>query len=95
VTSSTEAVLGARPVRSLVEGSPYQPGQQVLVVQAIDVDICDVGEFVGKRGVVEHLEYSCGCGQSYPDDPMVGVRFADGDLQEFWREELRDAVVDT
>ena len=29
-----------------------------------------------------------GCGQRFPDDPMIGVRFPDGALQEFWREEL-------
>jgi hypothetical protein len=88
MSSAVSAILGARPIRERVEGSPYQPGQSVLVVQAVDVDIYDVGEFVGRTGVVEHLEYECGCGQHYPGDPMVGVRFADGDLQEFWREEL-------
>jgi len=79
------------PVTSRVEGSPFQPGDRVVVVR-----ICDevgleagFGDFVGKSGAVEHLEYSCGCGQSYPDDPMVGVRLPGGELAEFWRDELK------
>jgi len=45
--------------------------------------------FLGMVGLVEHFEYTCGCGQSYPGDPMIGVRFSDGRSDEFWKEELR------
>lgn len=78
----------ARRLVHQVPGSPLQPDDQVLVVAAVDTEVFDVSYMIGKRGVVEHLEYSCGCGQSYPEDPMIGVRFADGSLHEFWREEL-------
>lgn len=46
------------------------------------------GRYLRKTGNVVHLEYSCGCGQSYPGDPMIGVRFAEGNVEEFWREEI-------
>ena len=44
--------------------------------------------FRRKTGIVKRLDYSCGCGQSYPDDPMIGVSFPDGQYEEFWTEEL-------
>jgi hypothetical protein len=73
-----------------VEGSPYQPGQRVRVIDAIDTSppFTDVSEYVGLFGVVDYLEYSCGCGQTFPSDPMIGVSFSDGRQQEFWAEEL-------
>ena len=58
------------------------------LLDAIDRDVHDVSEFIGLRGVVEYLEYECGCGQHYPEDPMVGILFHDGRRQEFWREEV-------
>ena len=58
------------------------------MVGAIDVDVHDVRSLVGLSGTVEYLEYDCGCGQSYPGDPMIGVRLEDGTLEEFWAEEL-------
>ncbi len=67
--------LECRPIRERVEGSPYQPGDRVKVVRAIDQEVHDVSRFVGHTGTVEHLEYDCGCGQRYPDVPMVGVKF--------------------
>lgn len=85
-------ILGADRVRVPVAGSPYQPGDLVLVVDAIDRDVSDLSRYIGQRGQVEYLEYSCGCGQHYPDDPMVGVQFACGTRVEFWPEELRHVV---
>lgn len=78
----------ARPITTRVDGAPYQPGDSVTIVDAIDQDIHDVSAFVGRMGRVEYLEYECGCGQSYPDNPMIGVRFESGDIEEFWREEI-------
>ena len=70
-----------------VEGSPYQPGDWVRVVWVIDETVDPV--HVGRKGLVHHLEYDCGCGQRYPDDPMIGVRlFCTGLTVEFWHEEL-------
>lgn len=80
--------MNANPIRHHVNGSTYQPGMPVRIVDAIDRDVHDVSEFIGLRGVVEYLEYECGCGQHYPEDPMVGILFHDGRRQEFWREEV-------
>jgi len=76
----------AKPIYEKVECSPYQPKDKVVVLRFSD----DTGnqEFIGKVGVVEYLEYSCGCGQSYPNDPMIGIRFSDGSLIECWSEEI-------
>jgi hypothetical protein len=81
-------MMNAAPIFRSVQGSPRNPGEIIRVVQAIDEEIHDVSSYIGRFGLVKYLEYSCGCGQSYPDDPMIGVRFADGKIEEFWKEEL-------
>lgn len=84
----TAADLGARPIYTPVPGAPRQPGDRVRVVQAVDVEVQDLSSLVGQTGTVLYLEYSCGSGQSYPHDPMIGVRLDGGVEQEFWPEEL-------
>jgi hypothetical protein len=84
-------VVGHRPVRRRVRDSPYQPGDGVQIVGAIDREIHDVSEYVGKKGTVDYLEYECGCGQIFPEVPMVGVVFPGGKIEEFWPEELQHA----
>jgi hypothetical protein len=79
--------LGAHPIREPVAGAPFQPGDRVRVVDAVDRDIYNVAEFVRKRGQVVYLEY-CDCGQTYPGDPMIGVMLDVGVEMEFWPEEL-------
>ena len=76
----------ARAVREDVKGAPLNIGQAVRVVALAD-ETADKA-LLRKVGVTEHFEYSCGCGQSYPHDPMIGVRFSNGRLEEFWIEEL-------
>ena len=78
-------------IREHVPGAPRQPGDAVLVVAAIDPNVHDVSEHVGKTGRVDYLNYDCGCGQRYPDEPMIGVVLADGTEEEFWPEELATA----
>lgn len=85
--------LGARPIRERVPGAPFQPGDLVRVVVAIDPEATDVSDHIGKAGRVDYIEYDCGCGHSFPDDPMVGVKLADGTSEEFWREELAVVAV--
>ena len=46
--------------------------------------------FLHRVGVVEYFDYDCGCGQSYPNDPMIGVKFPEGVTEEFWSEELAE-----
>lgn len=74
--------------RSRVDGAPFQPRDRVRVIGATDREIHDVTKFVGQIGIVRYLEYACGSGQRFPDDPMIGVSFRRGIVEEFWREEL-------
>lgn len=76
--------LGANPIYEDVDGAPFLIGQAVKVVK---VDESTYGLF-GRVGTVVYYEYECGCGQTFPEDPMIGVRFEDGDREEFWAEEL-------
>jgi hypothetical protein len=46
----------------------------------------EVTVYQNRLGRVAYLEYECG--QTFPGDPMIGVRFTDGATYEFWREEL-------
>lgn len=80
--------MSAKPIFTQVHGAPHQPGDVVRVVQTIDASIKDLRHLVGRIGKVRYLEYSCGCGQTYPEDPMFGVLFEDGVEEEFWKEEL-------
>lgn len=68
-----------------VDGAPFKIGESVKVVSISD-DTAD-SEYLGQRGRILYFEYSCGCGQTFPGDPMIGVQFADG-TAEFWKEEL-------
>lgn len=76
------------PIHTPIAGAPVQPQGRVRVVAVTDAGIHDVSAFLGAEGTVEYLEYTCGSGQSFPGDPMIGVRFEDGALEEFWFEEL-------
>lgn len=68
-----------------VEGAPFQVG-----------DIVTSGETIGGKkqtGVVNFLDYSGGCGETFPDDPMISVTwhriYKDEDATEHcWKEEL-------
>jgi hypothetical protein len=81
------SVQGSKPIHRNVAGAPFAIGQKVLVRRLIDQT--GPRRFLKKEGTVEYLEYSCGCGQHYPNDPMIGVRFPGGELEEFWPEELK------
>jgi hypothetical protein len=75
----------AKPIRRNVRGAPFRIDELVQVIQI--VDSTGSWNLVGQIGRVEYLEYSCGCGQSYPEDPMIGVAIGD-QTDEFWKEEL-------
>ena len=74
------------PIQSDVPGAPFVIGACVRVIQLTDETACP--QHLGRSGVVVHFEYDCGCGQRFPDDPMIGVRMEDGTTDEFWAEEL-------
>ena len=61
-------------------------GQKVKVTALTD-ETADKN-YLGKSGIVKYFDYDCGCGQSYPNDPMIGVRFEGGQVEEFWKEEI-------
>ena len=84
---------GAKPIRENVAGAPYGIGAWARVRQIVDDTASTL--FVGLIGRVAYLEYSCGCGQSFPGDPMIGVLFADGRTEEFWQEELEEQPMPT
>jgi hypothetical protein len=77
---------GCRPIHVDVEGAPFKIGDLVVVTCGSDETFDCYYE--GRVGTVEYFEYECGCGQSYPRDPMIGVRFGTV-IDEFWREELK------
>jgi len=68
-----------------VNGAPFRIGESVRVVYLAD-DTAD-SKFLGQKGRVLYFEYSCGCGQTFPNDPMIGVQFGER-TAEFWEEEL-------
>lgn len=69
-----------------IAGAPFHIGASVTVIQVVDNTTDEA--YVGRTGEVVHYEYDCGCGQTFPGDPMIGVRFPDGIEEEFWTEEL-------
>lgn len=68
-----------------VAGAPFKIGDMVRVVLLADETAEE--ELLGREGTVLYFEYSCGCGQSFPDDPMIGIQFPER-TAEFWKEEL-------
>jgi len=74
-------------IRTNVPGAPFHIGDKVRVIKGTDETFDR--RFLRRVGVVEHFEYSCGCGQTYPNDPMIGVEFRSGEVEEFWQEELK------
>jgi hypothetical protein len=89
-------------IREHVPGSPYQPGDWVVIVQLIDVwsfDHLEVEDpealYVGRLGRIAYLNYDCGAGQSFPGDPMMGVVFpmlrGTPRTDEFWMDEVGPA----
>ena len=78
--------MGARQgIYTDVAGAPFRIGDTVKVVSLSD-DTADE-DLLGCQCSVFYFEYSCGCGQTFPDDPMIGVRFQER-TAEFWKEEL-------
>lgn len=80
-------MAGANPIRQDIHGAPFRIGNSVRVVRIVDGT--ESRRHIRRVGRVEYFEYECGCGQSFPRDPMIGVRFADGRLYEFWKDELQ------
>ncbi len=73
-------------IRKNIRDAPYAIGDCVKVVYSAD-DTFD-HKYIGHVGKVSYYNYSCGCGQTYPNDPMIGVEFNSRDSEEFWKEEV-------
>lgn len=69
-----------------LDGAPFRIGDEVRVVQLAD-ETADP-KYLDHEGTVQYFEYACGCGQRFPNDPMIGVKFS-RKIDEFWKEELR------
>lgn len=75
----------AIPLYKNIAGAPFSIEATVRVVLALD----DGAEpYLDRIGTIEYYEYNCGCGQTFPTDPLIGVRFDPDTLYEFWKEEL-------
>ena len=72
--------------RNNIECAPYEIGALVRITFAADETFNH--KFMGSVGVIVYYDYSCGCGQHFPCDPMIGVAFNGGEIEEFWREEI-------
>jgi hypothetical protein len=79
--------VSARPIRSDVRGAPFRIGEVVSIVGSKDETF--ESRYRGRVGTIRYFEYACGCGQAYPGDPMIGVGFRGGRVEEFWKEELK------
>jgi hypothetical protein len=86
LTGKLAEVMGVNYIRTDVEGAPFRIGDKVEVTALTDETAPE--NMLHKIGTVEYFEYECGCGQTYPNDPMIGVRFDENTLHEFWSEEL-------
>ena len=84
---ATEVNGQPMPIYADVKGAPFFIGQRVTVHRLVDETVNK--SFLLRSGIVHYFDYDCGCGQSYPEDPMIGVHFPNGDIEEFWREELK------
>ncbi len=73
-------------IRKNIRHAPYKIGGFVKIVFATDETFDH--KFLGNVGKIIYYDYSCGCGQSFPDDPMIGVRFKNKEIGEFWKEEI-------
>lgn len=65
--------------RPLGVGPPHIPGDRVRVVAAIDRDIYNVAQHIGKTGTVRALD---------AEEPSIWVALDDDAEESFWREEL-------
>jgi hypothetical protein len=71
-----------------IDGAPFRIGDCVQILCNPNNDETFDETFSQHMGEVAYFEYDCGCGQTYPDDPMIGVKFANARFGEFWKEEL-------
>ena len=72
-----------------IKNAPFKIGNKVQVLNNPLNDETFEKKYSHKMGWIVYFEYDCGCGQSFPEDPMIGVRFSNNKVEEFWKEELK------
>jgi len=77
------------PLYKNVYGSSFNIGEKVQVLNNPNKDETFDEQFAFKSGIIIYFEYECGCGQNFPNDPMIGVKFKQGIVEEFWKEEIK------
>ena len=77
------------PLYKNVDGAPFKIGDKIKVLNNPNNDETFNKLFISKSGLVTYYDYECGCGQNFPDDPMIGVRFENGIVEEYWKEEIK------
>ena len=70
-----------------VDGAPFYIGAKVTVKKLTD----ETGnkDFLGKSGKIVYYSYDSGCGEVFPHEPIIGVGFEVGELDQYWPEELK------
>jgi len=81
-------ILTKNPLRHDIDGVPFRIGQLVKVLENPSNDETFDLEFASKVGTIRFFEYESGCGQTFPNDPMICVELTDGKRDGFWKEEL-------
>src|SRR4030042_2560073 len=71
-----------------IDSAPYKIGDKVKVLNNPNMDETFDRRFLNNICEVIYFEYDCGCGQTFPEDPMIGIKSGDGKIGEFWKEEL-------
>ncbi len=88
-TYITKIILKPQYIDIDVIGAPFEIGDTVLILNNPNNDNTFNEKLSDLHGIVEYFEYNCGCGQTFPHDPMIGVRLKDKRISEFWKEELQ------
>ena len=82
-------ILKPNPLPHNIVGAPFNIGDEVQILNNPYEDSTFDEIYFDKKGQVIFFEYECGCGQTFPADPMIGVRINEDLVGEFWKEELR------
>lgn len=64
----------------------FKINQNIKVINLID----KTGNryYLNKIGLIKYFNFDCGCEQTFPHNPMIGIKFFNGKIEEFWKEEI-------
>ena len=84
----TSTILKPSYLKFDIDGAPCKIGDKVKVLNNPNMDETFDKRFFNNICEVIYFEYDCGCGQTFPEDPMIGIKSSVGKIGEFWKEEL-------